>query len=854
MSETHELPLPGCTPEPLMSYLKALGILRSVSEQADPDATACWRSDQFVLRSTFDEKGLVQFLLNEYRPTPILAPWNAGSGFYKKWDPGFPSAQDKRQPGYEFFKIWQPKNSGFKSRKAVDALERIDRSTNPAFDAYRTAIRTTKDALANCAERIDIASNLEELKDFARRESWSEKQTKDAVNEFLNSAWLFDTQNSQARIDSAEKDDFVRMMRSNVLDNDALCWLDAALVIVTGEKKNRIEAPLLGSGGNIGNSDFSARFMQLLLQVLPAGENHDPAEDSKTFLRASLLGEGVPGLLNYAVDQFNPGIAGGANMGQGMEAGPALNPWDYVLMIEGAILMAGTVSRRLDAKRTGSAFPFSVDSTPVGFASAGEDDTRGELWLPLWSRPCSIKELSHLLSEGRAEIGARRPRNGVEFARAVASLGTDRGISSFVRLQFQKRFGDNFLATALDRFKVRMHADVRLIEDIDSWLARYRREATKKQKAGYILPERFRSALWIIESAIYDYCRYARRQDFQAVLVGLGRAECELALTDGRHRGKEICRPLSGLSSQWIKAAGDGSAEFEIALALAGVHDRTRETKRNIGPIRCNLEPVSIRYGKTSWIAADEQKERDEQSRRHVVWNSADLPTNMLSVLARRIMDGTRAGCEYLPLDFKRGASLETIALFTAGQLDDRRIADLLRGLVLIDHWQKYPPELVRTSVEDAPPLPREYALLKLLFLSRPLVRQWDEEYQRWNWRLARNIKGTSGKPKLEEGLTIRPEPRVLSLLRSGRVTEACRIAYQRLRSSGLKPLPGPTSSGVSREADWEPDPTVNPQRLGAALLLPVGDGVVNQLIHLVTRQDTQPESESETLVTEGAT
>ena len=34
MTHTHELKLRGCSPDPLMSYLKALGIFRLVSEQA----------------------------------------------------------------------------------------------------------------------------------------------------------------------------------------------------------------------------------------------------------------------------------------------------------------------------------------------------------------------------------------------------------------------------------------------------------------------------------------------------------------------------------------------------------------------------------------------------------------------------------------------------------------------------------------------------------------------------------------------------------------------------------------------------------------------------------------------------
>ena len=77
-----EIDLPGCTPEPLMGYLKALGVFRLVAEQADPDATLCWRNGVAVLGSRFDRDGLAAFFRDEYRPTPIVGPWNGGSGFY----------------------------------------------------------------------------------------------------------------------------------------------------------------------------------------------------------------------------------------------------------------------------------------------------------------------------------------------------------------------------------------------------------------------------------------------------------------------------------------------------------------------------------------------------------------------------------------------------------------------------------------------------------------------------------------------------------------------------------------------------------------------------------------------------
>src|SRR5947207_13195356 len=77
-----ELILKGCTPEPLMSYLKALGVFRLIAEQVDPAARMSWSGGAMHLHSKFDRDGVMKFLLEEYRPTPVLAPWNGGSGFY----------------------------------------------------------------------------------------------------------------------------------------------------------------------------------------------------------------------------------------------------------------------------------------------------------------------------------------------------------------------------------------------------------------------------------------------------------------------------------------------------------------------------------------------------------------------------------------------------------------------------------------------------------------------------------------------------------------------------------------------------------------------------------------------------
>jgi len=758
MSETHELPLTGCIPEPLMIYLKALGVFRLVSEQVDPDVTACWRNDQFFLGSKLQRDELVAFFLNDYRPTPIIGPWAGGSGFF-----------------------------GNDNRKAIEAI--------------------VNSQLSRAAEYIAVIERARRILD--------EEGIEEKPGEYL-------------------KEHLLRRYRREMPDR-FVQWMDAAMVL---QANGQTFAPVLGTGGNDGRLDFTQNFMLRLVE-LKLFESK-PSGKSKSLLQQSLFAQPTKGLGKAAVGQFSPGRAGGPNATQGMEGNPTDNPWDFILMLEGSLMLAGSVVRRLGVSSTDkAAFPFTVRARAVGDGAPTDEEVggaRGELWLPIWDHHVSRTELEILFAEGRVEVSGRPARDSVDFARAVAGLGVDRGIRSFARYGFLKRSGKAYLATAMDRFRVpdRPREAIGLLERFEHWLDRFQRACSAMETPG-----RLKTALRRIESAIFDYCRYGRREEMQAVLIALGNAQRELAVTGGQRGGKEICPPLRGLSPQWLKATHDPSAEFDVALALAGIFDR----EGRIEPLRANLEPVTLQKRQWVWQAAAP----------HVVWHTADLAENMAAVLARRIMDATRAGCETLPLDFKRTVSLEAIALFIAGETDDYRINDLLRGLVLIDHWQKYPDNLPRSSIYDAPILPREYALLKLLFLPRPLIREPDEQRQRWKWRLARVVERSDKIAKLEEGVVIRPEPRVLPLLRARRVTEACGIAYQRLRSSGLNPLPGPISSGDSRELDWERDPSIDPQRLAAALLLPVSDRTINELIHMVTRQDTEPETESETFVTEGA-
>ncbi len=737
MIDNHlDLELYGCTPEPLMAYLKALGILRLVSEQKDKEARGWWKNDVFWLRSPLlfkdaeteeaKRNALAKFFLEEYQPTPVVGPWAGGSGFFRK-----------------------------DNKKAVDELRK---STTPRVDLYRKVIQGVQAII----EQENIG-------------------------------------------DKPKADDKARLIRRYrcELPDDVVAWMDAAMVL-RGEGQGF--APLLGTGGNDGRLDFTQNFMQRIVS-LDLHKASPANRKSHAWLKQALYA--IPTTLDKAsVGQFSPGRAGGPNATQGMEGESTDNPWDFILMLEGALMLAGAAVRRFGVMESArAAFPFTVRAVAAGFDSAAPtDDTeaRGELWLPLWTRPTSAGELRQLFGEGRAEVSGRSARDGTDFARAVAGLGVDRGIEGFTRLAFLKRSGKAFLAAPIGRFMATERREADLLLQIDPWLNALRRAAGDKNA-----PPRFLSALRRVDSAIFDFCKYGGPTYFQQILAALGKAEYELTIAE-RFRDEKKLRPLAGLSAEWIKAADDLSSEFRLALALASLHD----PEAKVGPLRANLEPVDWQQRCRAWAEKD----------RAVVWNAGDLTTNLVKVLQRRVMDGQREGCESLPLVSRFTVPLDTVAAFLHGDLDEQRIEELLWGLVLIEHRGAQPGSGHEASDR---PIPRDYALLKLLFLPRPMVA--DLATGALCWRLARNG---------EAGIAIRPEPRILPLLQAGRMDEACRIAAQRLRVSGLPPMPGALPDGKMRDDTWSEYAGDHraAQRLAAALLLPVGSQSVNRLVHLICR------------------
>ena len=701
----HQLELGGCAPDPLMAYLKALGVCRVVAEQKDNEARARWRADTFLLTSSLDRDALVKFFLEEYRPTPIVSPWNGGSGFYEK---------DNTQ--------------------AMDTILELE---SPRFQLWSEVISTSKEILA--------------------------------------------------RQGPNGKDWVLRQCRAKFPD-EALAWLDVAYVLTSDGVKY---PPLLGTGGNDGRLDFSNSFMQNVVLALGIEGKRNGTSIIEGQLGSALFNEGTSRLKKRSSGFYNPGSVGGPNASAGFSGESLTNPWDYVLMLEGVLLFAGAVARRLSSQASSKAvFPFTVDNSAAGYSASVDSEyadlARAEFWAPLWDRPANLRELERLTSEGRAQLGRRQASNGVNFARAIAGLGTERGVSRFQRYGFMRRNGLAYLAVPLGRFHVReggISKGVDVLFDLDRWLESLRRAVTDGNA-----PAGLGAAIRRIDQAIMDFCWKGRPQDLQNVLVALGYAERRLAPSSPGKAASPVW-PVPALSQEWLDYADDQTPEFRLARSVGSILPGQYKGQLQVGPVRENLEPVTVK----------EQAKWNDGSG-SFVWTSGDVLSNMLAVLERRCLEGHAQGLRHPPLNSAYPAQLSDIAVFLNGRVDVQRMSDLALPMSFVRQRRQYAPPSV------PPALPVAYATMKLTLLPG--------KFQGADFGIA--------------DTDIWMEPRMIAMLRGGRINEAYHAAYCRLRASGLQPL-----SGLPGIADG----SGQARRLAAALLFPLDTGAHTALATSAVRE-----------------
>ncbi|MBI2569087.1 MAG: type I-U CRISPR-associated protein Csx17 [Candidatus Schekmanbacteria bacterium] len=799
----NRLHLTGCRPEPLAGYLKALGVLRMIGEQADPGARGNWDEAGFVLHTALSENDLLAFFNERYHPTPIVAPWNGGSGFYEgdqiegidaicsstgaRLAPyraavsairGWPEMPRAPQAVGDVCRALEGAAAVMQPGKAKNELDSLVRAIGSATAGFfaEVASETGSEAASEAVREM----SLEALETLAKARSG--KMGKTERQRRAGELWREVRKGRTKCLQlsrSKGKPALLALCRCRLSD-DVVQWLDATCAL-NAEGAPAYFSPLLGSGGNEGRLDFSNAFMQHIAELLANG---DPAGSAARLIAGALFDVPVPGLVSASVGQFDPGRAGGFNQGQAIESKDCrINPWDFVLTLEGALLMASAITRRTTAGGGKLSAPFCVAASAVGYPSAGAvDAARAEAWLPIWSNPTAPIELRHILAEGRSQLGRRSARTGLDFSRAASSLGVDRGIASFVRYSFLKRRGESFVALPVGRIPVQFRPAVRLLDELDPLLARIDFFLRRFKNVPATLAMTRRQ----VDEALFSCSRRADAVGFTGVLAALGRLERLIARRD---RGKKptLPRPSFGLSARWVaEAAASGSLEVRLAAALASV----RATGK-VGPLRANLAPVDPAR-LWSWAEGHGQ----------VAWVGGSLAERLAGVLARRMLDAQRSSTRSVPVAAHLSLPAEDVMPFLGGQMDDGRIDDLLWAFGLID-WRKADGlhearrALRRTGGDSGVcPLSRSYSLLKLLFSPEPV-----------------------------RSIAVRPEPRIVGLLQAGRGQDACSVAVQRLLSAQLKPL----------RVTYQP--TEEPQRLLASLLVPIRG--TKRLEKLVLADDT---------------
>ena len=795
MEAIETMTLDGCTPTPLASYLKALGVLRLISsdsnhvggQAADPKARGWWEDERFRIRTTLDRATLCRFFLDDYAPSPIIAPWNGRAGFLEG-DAGTDS-----------------------SRTGAELMGAIERSRSPRLSSMRRTIGSLR--------RNEAIAGYDGLRALEKRLT---RNVKDLEGE--EKVHATDELKVVKRQVSESKSALLPTLRATTNPNH-LAYIDACYVLSTDESP----APLLGSGGNDGSRDFGVNFSEHLLNLFDPDDG-TPKKDSRIQLNGALFGLGQRLTASGSMGQFSPG-QGGANATTGYEGYSALNRWDVVLALEGTMVFVGALTRRWGAiGDSRAAFPFTFE--PVGAGAGGlsvadPNRPRGEIWTPLWQKPATYFEVAATFAEGRLTLGGRAARTGLDAARSVARIGQARGIGSFERYSlFQPDSKMPYQATPLGRFDAPDRPRTDLIADLEvgGWL-----ESARRLADSVAAPSHAKSTMRRLQDALFQMTDESQSDEgTRNALIAIGRFVRWMATN--RNVRDVLRRPPPIVSRAWIRAADDGSPEFRVATALAGLglagHRESGEMppatgaaddatgariSRRAPPMAAHLTPIDEgRYSvdrRSLWSA--------NATNPNIVWGTGSLVANMIAVLERRLVDAMIRGLPDKPFSGAAHARLDDVAAFLSGDFDDSRCAALLTGLI----WVR--PAHLRTNTNArTSPAAFAYAALKPIFAPDETLRR---------------IGVLTGTARLPVPLELVSQLRAGGSRRDGRASDAAvRIALARARGSGI-PSPFDTARSGGRPGAGERSrygAGTPADRLAAALLIPVGDHALKFLVN----------------------
>jgi CRISPR-associated protein Csx17 len=348
----------------------------------------------------------------------------------------------------------------------------------------------------------------------------------------------------------------------NRCPEELLPWIDAAIVL-TGDSTEF--PPILGTGGNDGHFEFSTNFHHQLMEVIGATDKQRAR--SVALARDLLSGTQAEQLADAPIGQFDPGSAGGPGSSRFGGADSLTNPWEYVLVVEGALLFAASATRRNQHAAGRAAMPFTVADSPDGSDSgAAGEESRGELWTPAWSREFTLAEIRQLFAEARASWRGRPARRAADFYAATRTLGVARGVDEFTRYGLQQRNGRSFTAVPLDRIKVREEPAVRLAAEIEDWAQRVGGDASASVGV----------ASRNFQRAHLAFARDGGPLALARMLAALTTLEMAVG-SSGRAKEATRLRPVPPATRFFEVLKTEESAELRLAVGIASCATRPAE-------------------------------------------------------------------------------------------------------------------------------------------------------------------------------------------------------------------------------------------------------------------------------------
>lgn len=385
----------------------------------------------------------------------------------------------------------------------------------------------------------------------------------------------------------------------NAADESALDWFDACALPRTGapderqaraQRSDRENNPLLGQGGGFGRSKVSAAFTDALTKL--RGKKVDEGESACALawtLRGETLSTDVAKRLSVTkavLGAYQSGRATGPGLSsrdvEPTKQNSRTNAWDLLLVVEGLRAFRGTSTRRADTRaRVQGSFPLVTRARAIGVAHGEAVELREdppdtfEFLAPLWSQPCSVATLRHLLSTTRL-----RTRRGVaqdtldavlvQAARAAHGIGFDRLVRfAFVpgsdpRYRYAVRRG-SVRARALGAAGTALDEVVPFLRRVERAVREDRRgRATRDEPPGFrIVRRRLEDALAMLGVDAPTNRRRSVARQAQDVLIALALFQMSAARTR-----VEVQAPR--LSARWFAYCDDGTAEFRLARALVG--------------------------------------------------------------------------------------------------------------------------------------------------------------------------------------------------------------------------------------------------------------------------------------------